>query len=97
MNDTQRKYMDQAQAKEPRAVIVAESMQVFRGWCIDHDLDPTQVRLGRHPDYLYAFIGESEISGRTRGMQRGLKWIEVGALSYDLKDYLSSTRLADWQ
>lgn len=97
MNETQRKYADAVQASEPRTVIVAESMTKFRAWCFDHELDPQRVRLGKHPDYLCAFVGESEVSRGTRGMQRGLKWIEVGSLPYPLFEYLTKVRMADWQ
>lgn len=88
-------YQAKIQAKEPRAIVCAESMHIYRDWCRGLDLDPEQVRQGRHPDFIGAFIAP-ELS-QLKGMQRGLKWIEVGSLSREVKDYLTKIRLADWQ
>jgi hypothetical protein len=95
MSNEKRKYMDKVQAKEPRAIVCAESMHIYRDWCRRLDLAPEQVRRGRHPDFIGAFIAPQ--LDMLRGMQRGLKWIEVGQLDPDLKRYLTLMRMADWQ
>lgn len=97
MSDEMRKYMDKVQAGEPRAIIVAQSMTKFRAWCFDHELDPQRVRLGKHPDYLTMFLAGDGDPRRMSGLRRGLKWIEVGNVPRDLKEYLTKIRLADWQ